>query len=107
MWTCRNCGTENEIKFKFCWSCGHTREQTKPVEVKQEMKPIPKQPEPRREPVREVQKVEEVKKIEEIKRPEEHKPAEIPKVEKSKTPQTEPELFASVLPYSAKVSSDE
>ena len=100
MWTCLNCGTENEENFKFCWSCGHTREQSKSVEVKEEIKPIPKQPEPKNEPVRQIKKVEEIKKpVEEI------KPAEITKVEKRKSPPNEPELFATVLPYSAKSSA--
>lgn len=101
MWTCGNCGTENEEKFKFCWSCGHTRTQTKPVEIKQEIKEIPKPSEPKRAPVREIRKIEEVKKVEEI------KPAEVTKVEPRRNPQNEPELFATVLPYSAKTSNDE
>jgi len=107
MWTCRNCGTENEIKFKFCWSCGHTRDQSKPVEIKEEVKETPRKIEPRKEPVREAKKIEEVKKIEELQRPEEPKPIEIPRLEKRKAPQNEPELFASVLPYSARASNDE
>lgn len=107
MWICRNCGTENEEKFKFCWSCGRTRAESKPVEIKPEIKEIPKPPEPKKEPLREVRKVEEVKKTEEIKPANEIKPVETPRVEKRISSHNEPELFASVLPYSAKISSDE
>lgn len=94
MWICRNCGTENEDNFKFCWSCGQTREKSKQVEIKKEVKEIPKKPEPKIEPVREIKKLEEIK------------PAEITNVEPRKTLQNEPELFATVLPYSAKSSAD-
>lgn len=98
MWICRNCGTENEDNFKFCWSCGQTREKSKPVEINNEVLEIPKKPEPVKEPVREVRKIEEIKPADEI------KPPEITKAEPRKTPQNEPELFASVLPYSARNS---
>lgn len=107
MWICENCGTENEIKFKFCWSCGRTRAESKPVEFKPEIKQVPKNPEPKTEPVRAVGKTEEVRKIEEIKPANEIKPAENSRVEKRRTSANEPELFATVLPYSAKPLSDE
>jgi hypothetical protein len=90
MWICRNCGTENEDNFKFWWSCGQTRERSKPVEIKEQVKEIPKKPEPKREPIREIRKVEEIK------------PAEITKTEPRKNPQNEPEFFATVLPHSAR-----
>lgn len=106
MWICRNCETENEDNFKFCWSCGQTQEKSKPVEIKQEILEIPKRIEPKKEPVREVRIVEE-ERIEEIKEPEEPKPVEIPRVEKRRVPQNEPELFATVLPYSARNSSSD
>ena len=112
MWICLNCGTENENNFKFCWSCGRTREESKPVEVKEVIKEIPEKPEPKKAPTREIKSVEELKPIEEIKptreiKPvEETAPVEITRVEKRKSARSEPELFASVLPYAAKSSSD-
>ena len=102
MWICRNCGTENEDNFKFCWSCGRTQEKSKPVEIKQEILEIPKGIEPKKEPVRAIGKIEESEKPEEIINPEEPKPIEPAKVEKRKSPYNEPELFATVLPYPAK-----
>lgn len=107
MWICRNCGTENEDNFKFCWSCGQTQEKSKPVEIKNEVLEIPRKPEPKKEPVREVSKVEEVKKVEGIKPADEIKSAEAAKVEPRKFPQNEPELFSTVLPHSARVANDE
>lgn len=68
---------------------------------------IPKRIEPEKEPVREIRNAEEPKKLEEIKEPEEPKPVEIPRIEKRKTSQNEPELFATVLPYSTKISNDD
>lgn len=103
MWICRNCETENEENFKFCWSCGQTREKSKTVEIKEVEKEVSEKPLPKKEPVREVKPVEEIKTANEI------KPIETTNVEKRKPRLNEPELFATVLPYAARTSdsSDE
>lgn len=60
MWTCRNCGTENEDNFKFCWGCGQNKAQA-------ETAPEPPQPvkpetvEKISEPPKPIEKIPEVK----------------------------------------------
>lgn len=105
MWICRNCETENEDNFKFCWSCGQTSEKSKPVETKKIVENVPPKPEFKKEPLREIKAVEEIKPKKEITPVEEVKPAEITNVEKRKSSPTETELFSTVLPYSAKSSA--
>ena len=107
MWICTNCGTENEDNFKFCWSCGQTREKSRVVETEKIREVILLKSELKAEPVREIKPIEEIKpKIEP--KPFE-KTVEITKAEKSNPPKNEPELFSTVLPYSKKAlnSSDE
>lgn len=59
MWTCANCGTENEENFKFCWGCGRPRAQ---VEISPEPPPAEHEPvEKVREPPRRVEQIREVK----------------------------------------------
>lgn len=109
MWICRNCGTENEDNFKFCWSCGQTREKNKVAEIQKISEAVPVKPELKKEPAREIKSSEEIKSKIEPKPVEETKPAEITNVERRKTPNNETELFSTVLPHSKKsfASNDE
>jgi hypothetical protein len=60
MWICRNCGTENEDNFKFCWSCGQNKPKAEPVpEPPQKIKPKPVEKIP--EPPKPVEKIPDVK----------------------------------------------
>lgn len=106
MWICINCGTENENNFKFCWSCGRTREQSNPVEVRQVTKEIPTKTEPKKAPIREIRSFEEIKPVEETKPVKEIETVETTKAEKRNSARSETEIFSSVLPYAAKSFSD-
>lgn len=91
MWICQNCGTENEENFKFCWSCGQTKVKNAPVKEFEPKKEFAKQAEPEKQFVKETKPFEEIKLAEPVKPPK---------------PVQEPELFSTVVPYSAKSSSN-
>ncbi|MEO6588291.1 MAG: hypothetical protein ABIP06_03090 [Pyrinomonadaceae bacterium] len=109
MWICRNCKTENEDNFRFCWSCGQTSEKSKPAETQNVIEDMLKKPEFKKETIREIKSVEEIKPKSEHKPIEEIKLAEVTNVEKRNPPKTEAELFSTVLPSSKKsfASDDE
>lgn len=109
MWICRDCGTENEDNFKFCWSCGQTREKIPTVETSKIIEDAPPKPELKKENVREIKPSEDSKPKIESKSFEKIKPIETTKVERQKTQKNEIELFSTVLPYSKKsfVSNNE
>ncbi len=96
MWICRNCQTENEENFKFCWGCGQSR-------AKAEIIP---EPPPKTEP-RQVEKIPEIKEKPNI-AAEDDFPAEITRTEsrpKASVQQTDDD--EDVLPMFSRVAGVE
>lgn len=91
MWICRNCGTDNEDNFKFCWGCGQSRAKAEAVPEPPPVKPKP------------VEKVpDQPKTVKSI--PE---PIEKPPVIKEEIPQIQPPTVSKPKPQFQKTNDDE